>query len=737
MNRLSRSLARAPIAAALLAIAAAAPAAAQDTSWIRVLGSARVSMDATRAGPTRMLIPLDLDAAVAEDGVRFRLREVWMEDTPLPGGRDAFAVSSPTRPELDGTGPSLVLTVSPYAAPRPGTYTLRVEARAEGRAPRMLELSVVRTPAVVTAHPVTVEWIRGPFRSGSRPAEPLIVQETSGTSAVANLRVQATSFPGAPGATYGRGDSVALRPGGTVRIPMRLEGVPPLGNSEGVLRLRAAELASPVEVPVTLRVRRSYLVLFATILAGLGVGAFSRLYLQSYLELRRVRLQALGVLERIDRERARTADAGFLKAAAETRAALVRAMDESDPAALQEQTSRAHTDLDQAAAGLEARLAEAEASVQQLAAVGKGLFLPPQMAAVVAETGPHLEEARRAVAGRDGATASGAVARATERLTEIRRPLRGWRTDQETALGILSADAGPLPAPIAAYLREQTVPVLAAVRELPEVGPDAGAAEAEAALRVVDGVRVTEGAVFARIPGAVSAEVERVARALEGLEGRTQSEIDRLKQESEDFIRRLDEVRGDPDATIELLAGPAAGTLGESLVRAIEAQSAPLAEDETARLRELLSSGNYAEAAREAVRLRRQAAAPAATRLGSRGPSGAAGEAAAESPEFPYLPGVAPPLRFAQPASSPAIVRSFFRERPLDAVRARTKWEITRASAVRWVLLAAVLTVVAFVFYAPAFVGTWQELAGIFLWAVGLNVTLDMALEEATKIKPG
>jgi hypothetical protein len=73
---------------------------------------------------------------------------------------------------------------------------------------------------------------------------------------------------------------------------------------------------------------------------------------------------------------------------------------------------------------------------------------------------------------------------------------------------------------------------------------------------------------------------------------------------------------------------------------------------------------------------------------------------------------------------------------PLDQLRARSQKQIAQDSLVRWAIVAAALLAIGYLTFAPTYLGTFRDLFTIFMWAFGLNVTVEAFATESARFKP-
>src|SRR5262249_32879442 len=74
-------------------------------------------------------------------------------------------------------------------------------------------------------------------------------------------------------------------------------------------------------------------------------------------------------------------------------------------------------------------------------------------------------------------------------------------------------------------------------------------------------------------------------------------------------------------------------------------------------------------------------------------------------------------------------------EEPLAEQRARTMSELFRDRLLQTVLAGALISIAGYLIFEEKFIGNVQDVAGIFFWAFGIDITVDALLQTARGFK--
>jgi predicted anti-sigma-YlaC factor YlaD len=71
----------------------------------------------------------------------------------------------------------------------------------------------------------------------------------------------------------------------------------------------------------------------------------------------------------------------------------------------------------------------------------------------------------------------------------------------------------------------------------------------------------------------------------------------------------------------------------------------------------------------------------------------------------------------------------------LEALRARTWRELAAARALRFTIASVLILGVGYALFAGKFVGNWNDIMAIFVWAFTANISVDAVMESVRPVK--
>lgn len=726
---------------ALSGIALGTPALCQG-GWITA--TAGMQYRVIDDGKTKNLpIPVTLKD-VKPAGVRLRVIAVRLDNVLLPELLpDAFKVPSALT-HRDAASQTIELEVNTKLASRWGTYEVWIEANAanaQKHGAEILKISVehpaasLRTPGKLTA-----EVVRGTVREDRFEVTPLSLELTSDVSRVSNPVLGAIRFPGEIKPISGSLTlakplvdlDLASKP---IYLPWTMTGEFPLGVTEAETEIRAAQLKDPVAVKVSIRSRRSLTWLwFATIL-GLALGWALKSWLESYLQLGRARREGARVRDVIEEQLRRYPDTEFeekLRSCCEELGDAVRG---KDAAAITNAATDAQTKLTAELTKLQEGQQTLRTTINTwLTAVSPKRELPDALLKVAATANRELREAAITLKS-DCTSAKTKVDEITQSLLlDLKTESARWKEGMKSGLGELSdPERLTLPRAVADHLaaasNEITKTLLDLINTEPVDGPTIGAL-----LEAVDRLRrqVLIG-VIEPTDAAVSRVANRVLQTLEGAGALPSAVRDGTRAVVSAVGNLLSQ--GSVEERLKALAPGAAQELRDFdawfrkmvsnvQVGDIEAQK---------QIAALVKARDYEGAARRAAEAKTAVATGEAedVKLDKRvRPTGApvsgSVEAAASAGTVLGL-AKAVPERWVDLVASESIMPAA----QVHVTVAQAERQIRIAQAAQSVVVGALFLVVAHVTYAEKYLGTFSELAAVFFWAFGLDVTVSKLIEAA------
>lgn len=740
---------RGGLAATLAAVvvtwtAGAADAAAEPLA--RPAGATIFELDAD-ADQVPVTVPITLAAGVRIGQVRVRLTDVTYEGRYGAGLPARFRVDPSLA--MAGGQPAVLLTVI-LADPkgddlRAGNYTVRLALTRTGRAgpePASLEIVVVH-PAGELRVPSTlfVERTKAVLFWHARTEQPsLLLQETAGKSRLTDLTVEQVE-PLRVGAKASTGelrfaDVQPVPADDKRRVNYSLTGSFPLGTGTAALEVDAPQLAAPVSVPVQVRTRWHPILIPLVVLAGLLVGLLTRSILTRWIQLRQAQVTAIDELARLQKAESHP-DTTFSAAVQQARQALEAAKDgDLRHEQLAEEVEKADASHQDALLDLAERTGKVKAELEQTEQLTTtpGSF-PHAIRTALAEAATDLPDVANLV---EAQNATGARARLDEiegRLVKaLRTRVGGWRKGLRSALeAIGTPTAPPLPDETEKRLRSaiEVVQTRLGAAELVQLDPSSA--------QLLEGVHATRQAIddllhqLRLLPeyGKVLAERLQTAKEQDPVET-----LERAAEELEKVLAGNGQAADDPAEDTEpedILATAAARltTLLEAMHAAITKQGFYQRDDKVReRIDPLLATGRYLEAAAE-IAPPKPSPAPDDQTLLSAGETIQAFTDRVEEFLAHLRPGT-PLGRLGLTGRSVVSLVVAPTRPPLEVAKARALRDLLLGKTVQTALLAVVLTIVAFLLFSPNFDGTFVQVAAIFLWAFALDVTVDVAVEQAS-----
>jgi hypothetical protein len=676
-------------------------------------GSARAAAPlAAFAGPTsRQLVanarvvtvryPLTLGAGVTVASLRVPvLLDVATATGSTVDLTSRFAVSLESA-AADSGSPQLVVKVTLDRFVRPGTYELLVRVARKGRPKQMVTLkpSVVvptaqlRTPDALLAERTLSWW----FFGGSHDDVPgLELRETSGNARLNALTIQQV------GRAERNDRDVAARlvfahppkvvpAGGLRRATYTLTGdFHHPGTVTGTLRVDAPQLASGVETTYAVKVRRDPLAILWIAFLGVILGFVTRTLLQRVIDHGRARAAQGELIERLEREHAAHPDNAFQGEVDGIRATLAAVRWRAGAARIKAAVDTATHDLDEALAELAQETTAATAEQARLRSLlTTPWVLPPQLQEVRKGLQPDVDAAdAKLTAGEvsDAQTLQG------QALTKLGARLSSAASAWVVAVATMANDVATAKRP--AELRAALAAELRAL---------------STALDAIDPTAAAE-AVFA-----TSARAEQHLRLVLGLLAQANDTVKDTKAVLpeaaglDDALAALEEALADERLLGEV--GPRFRALMEALEAAVRTGNV------TPEVEQLLEKGRYAAAARAAHPPRETAlrAAPAAAER-----EAAVIGAPDATPAIAVVTVVPAPVRAA--LASPAFIRF------------TGAAEYVQARLLQWVLLLIPVVALAWALFADTFVGTWSDVAKVFLWAYALDLGSNAIVDAAKTV---
>jgi hypothetical protein len=719
---------RAALLATVLIIAAASDVLAQDVGETPVdptaqrdlvtfvLGSAYTIIE--YGDPVSLRIPVVLRDGVAAANATITVTNVTLDSADRPDLVDAFTIG-----QLEpGTGQNATLPIAIHATAglRPGAYVLSATAQVSGDLPETQSFSLQIThPAATLQLPATLILERnlGLLGDIETTTMQLQIRESSGQSRVSGLTgLQIDSAKVGQQTIGGRivlNSAVDLSPRGIAMADLAIQGSFPNGIATGSLQLDAVQLQTPVLLPFEVRTRGHILWLFVFVIGGLLLSVLTRTAVKGALGVQGARVDADRLLTVLDRELANRMDRDFQRVITEERTKLLHVRGGFDAKAIADATTAAQTALNSALDGLSTRQTAERASVDALrAALASAQSRVPKATEVLRRAANDLSAIDDQLEQSDvvGATEARKALEARV-MGELAGLARGWRTASAPITNLLQHPVKPLDVRIATDAKTF-------------------ADELDAALRTASAGDGTLDAIVTQL-GIASERADEIL--IDILAGLHQSAVDVVRVLSSgtpadpDSLNDLTKLIEQLGQAIKVGKGPfdrdnaaAIADRGAAVVGALPNTIKKQANPLPAGLQGLLDAGEYVKAA-EAVAGTQERA------LG--GEDGVLPEVMTSSE-----------LRFRQSIATAGVEAAFVGRSRTDSRMTAEQVATQAHRSILWLfllqivqtaLLGVVVLVNAYVLYQPTYVGSGLELAGLFLWAFALDITLDAIVTAA------
>lgn len=321
---------------------------------------------------------------------------------------------------------------------RAGTYDILLSLQPHQPNEPTLTLQVIQ-PAAKLAKPNQLVLERVAGMSWPEVAVPLKLWESSGRAPLTNLQIiqvkPASSSTGQVSGevTFPDLTGKTIPPGGSAVFFPKLQGEFPLGVTTSELQITANELSEPQLLVVEVRSRLSSWFIIVPILTGLLVSWVAKVYLESSIQDGEAKRQAGELAWRIEREQIRHADKRFRDFYAEELKALAIISQRGDAASIQRAIKELETKWNEALVQLTERRNIVQPAVDELCSnVEFPWEVPPSVRTALADAQQKLSDVRTAIERDDVDAASRYTTEATRNLFAVlARDLATWTSDAQ------------------------------------------------------------------------------------------------------------------------------------------------------------------------------------------------------------------------------------------------------------------------------------------------------------------
>jgi hypothetical protein len=712
-------------------------AVAQQTPWIKVeRGPAYEVLD--DRNQVTVPIPVSLSADTKPQCVRFSRYFVRFGKRFEADLANAFTVPEKLTND-ERHAPTLDITVDLQRAHTPGSYFLVVAAsngggataqrRSKAVSTQLLEIEIVHlAPKLKPVGTLVIEQTLIPFWTPRIKAAPLELRETSGDSRLTGLSIRPLHF-------FGSTDEItngtieftnidansSIPPGKSIDASYQLKGAFPLGTTKGAAEVDAQQLTESFPVLFEVRTRRTPYLIFLIAAVGLLLGFLSRTVLQKQILLNEARLKANDVEDTLSRELNRP-DQTFRRQVQPALDTLIAARNGRDIAVINSAITAATQTLSEQLKQLETRQAEAEALFEQVnSLLTTPWSLPASITQVLANLRDDLPDVR---ANLD----QGAVGESSQTLKDLSQQLINQVTGPVSDfrvwfgnLALLSSPEITLPASVAALLKQAIEAMRPLLQKVTSVSATVTLSELKGIFQAIHDVRVNTRELLLQLAEWLDDALNRVKaelgdgslaapEKLHALEARVSALVTGIRNEADNVERAL-----------ELLSPGTLVELDRYWRDAIEGQMVTFNTAQKKQVTDLLDERKYSEAAAVVAKTILANKAREGSALGGAGKAVAAAHAL--TPAAAWFPR-------AQSLETAAglgvrLLRGGGSFIVPGLTRVQTLMQLALAKFFQFVIIGLGILIVGYLLFADKFVGTFADMAGVFLWAFGLDVTID------------
>ncbi|MGO9118170.1 MAG: hypothetical protein ACLQPD_11235 [Desulfomonilaceae bacterium] len=682
---------------------------------------------------------------VTLDGVQPESIELRIVDVVLGKRRESRLVDAFTpkmEPASEDLSQAISIELDLKKVCEQGTYNLAVDASTvEGSQRKILELQIIvptatlRPPgAIVAEEVVCVPWWRS-----SLEKSPFQLNETSGRSCLTGVHF--SHLPGSgdnltiDGRLEFQSPVSTVPPRGTAPVNYKLNGNFPFGVTKGAIEVYAPQLAGPLTVNYEVRKRLYGCWIFVIILLGLVLGWAVKTRLRFRIELDNKLLEALDLKELINKEIQSHHDAEFRQALTGALAKLQEALGKKKTSVIDEEISEVNRMRSTALADLQSRRKAAETKFAELDSLAHmAVYLPDSIREPLRLITGQLEDVRQKLNLDD-------VKEARERLDEIETNLAEtiqkaeikWSEDVR---GYLRALIGPntlLPTVIIPKLEkavDSLAPILdkvtnaVAIMTVEQIGKD---------LSAIAMVRKNVFDLMAQLQGWLQEMAAGISLILGEVGISDPAAVEHLKETIADFGKKAEVAVDRPEKSINVLPTDLE-ELHKAWNDALLKQIPETGNQEIDTVKKFIDSHKYAEAAQEVVQIIRDKR----KKMESEGkPLGPWGREPTRLRSFALALSTwsADVTAVREPAVVTRIERMEAFYDPLIWQRSRIERNLFWDTFLQTVLVGALIAVVGYLLFAEKFIGTPQDIAGVFFWAFGIDITVDAVVQTAKGIK--
>jgi hypothetical protein len=651
-----------------------------------------------------------------------------------------------------------------------GTYNLRIEVRpavgapgqpastlpanarrlaqksdpARAAKPQTLKVEIILPAATLQApSPLVIEQVR-PFLFNLDSPEPQnldLAEASMKKLRLTNVNVRQTYIAGGESKATGERVEFAsvaeVTPTKTGSSEITLKGDFPLGTTKGSALITAPQLANPVPLGFEVRARRPRSAIITVIIFGLLAGFATRVWAKRRLELNEARLKAIDAAKTLEAELARRPDQPFNERLREPKERLRTAIQRATVAELNESIAAANVLLKEALADLDARRTTARADLQALKELaGNRAHLPPEVTDAFAVNERLVVEIGRLIEIDDVARAQAAVDDVVSHLgREIGEAVSTWRVNEGAFLEEVAVLAAFLPSSTAAGLGEDVASLNTKLDELPPIGEAARPEQVAKLSNSLREARMRIGELLLKIRGRLTISADTLSsqfeQVIDPFPERILRVVEMLTELRQSLVAWADRPETGAQKLHATLVSIKALWRDALLAQIAGAHAKVVAETKTA-VQALIDQDKYLDASLRVVQYLRDN--PSGDQILGEGENVAT---AAMSPQAVVDDSLIALLSRGVAGDRTATHSVHEKTIPpsLDQLRVNTLGEIFLDRAIPFVVAGLIILAIGYSLFADKFVGTFTDLLAVFVWAYGVDISVQAVMETGKSLK--
>ena len=653
-----------------------------------------------------------------------------------------FVVQLEQLPPEAKTFPALLIKVKSGAL-RSGTYKLRIDIRPAGAvnagktnttpAPQFLVLEIKLPAAEIKAlEKVVVPQTRfSPFPDD--PVE-LSLTEVTGKVRLTDVKIDQTYPTGenvATSETVSFAPLAEIKPHTTGKAKISLNGEIPLGTSTIAAMISAPQLEKPVFLSIEVQSRRAKWIIVLVMILGLVLGFVARIWTKQRVELDEARLKAIDAADTVEQALKSHPDAVFQERVKLQLNALKALINNGTIDALNNQLTAVNQGLTDALKDLDVRRAGASTQLETLTRLAKNTAtLPPGISDTSGINAADLQKARATFDLDNVAGAQEVLQPLVADLGDrLGKNVAEWRAQVKSLLDQVMQVSTFLEQPLSAGLEAEKTKIST---DLDGLTPTTGDSSLEDITTLSNSVRRVGAAINVwlknRVPVQLASQFNVIKPLFKSVQLNDPEAMNSFFKAAEELPGEFANWADNPGIGVKQ-SFTALANLQELWRKALLNQVDAGDAENREKLQALLDNKQYLEATQATISV-----LPAKDKaLGSRG------AVAAAAPEVSVIPFMG--ISEARATEAGVTIINTVSEQTLPptlaALRASTLGALVRAKAVRFIIASSVILGIGYGLFANTFIGTWSELMTIFVWAFGLNISVDAVMDSISVKKIG